>query len=397
MHKGINVLIAILAGVAAPCTIQAMDAENAVKTVLSNNPRLKAIEESHDAQRRMLGVEGRITSQPEVEFEHLWGKDGSTKWNVGVTQGFDWPGVYAKRKAGAQAQIDAFQYLYDSEALSVAMEVRLCVARMVYVNRQLEMMNEVSANLKKLQALVATGYEKGQLNILDVKKLNFEVYSIETKLADLKQEEGELQAQLAALNGGAPVAVDAAAYSLQPIRDKEYYLNAAVENNPDVKAANQKAEASRASAKVARANRLPGFSLGYRHAFEEQTHFNGFAVGVTIPVFTTSAAVSAADMEARGFNFEAVTAASSARTAISARYDDALRRSAALKDMAAVALDENYPRLLLMAYEGGQINVITYLQEINFFISARADYLSSEYNYVVDLTELNRFSLGIDG
>ena len=42
-----------------------------------------------------------------------------------------------------------------------------------------------------------------------------------------------------------------------------------------------------------------------------------------------------------------------------------------------------------MAYNGGQINVITYLQEISYFESAQAEYLAAEYSYYTDLTTLN--------
>ena len=67
-----------------------------VAEVIAGNPALGAERARMAAE---LGAEAaeNIPSDPEVSFEYLWGigklADGN-KWNAGISQSFDWPGVY---------------------------------------------------------------------------------------------------------------------------------------------------------------------------------------------------------------------------------------------------------------------------------------------------------------
>ena len=49
--------------------------------------------------------------------------------------------------------------------------------------------------------------------------------------------------------------------------------------------------------------------------------------------------------------------------------------------------------LLKKALDGGQINLITYIQEVNFFLEAQQNYIDVEYRYYQALTFLNRYTL----
>ena len=46
--------------------------------------------------------------------------------------------------------------------------------------------------------------------------------------------------------------------------------------------------------------------------------------------------------------------------------------------------------LLRKALDGGEINLFTYIQEINYFIDAQCEYQDLRYNYYTALTKLNR-------
>lgn len=360
----------------------------AVTEILVNNLSLKALAHEHKAEAIELNAAGRLTSQPEVEYEHLF-SGGEKKWNIGVTQSFDWPDVYRRRKQEADKRIGAFTYLYAAEQRRVAREAMQLLDNAVYVHKQLRLSDLLIDNITTLKQKISTAYDHGQVTLLDVKKLDFELYTLTAKRADLEQESDNITAQLTALNGGTPLSVDIAEYAPQQLLAQADYKRIAVEDNPTVKASLAMADAQRLASRTAAAERLPGFSIGYRHAYEERTHFNGFAIGLSLPVFTTKSASVAADTRALAVEFDAGETIAALNARIDASYADVLRRGAALKEMAKVALDNKYPELLLMAYNGGQINVITYLQELGYFQSARSEYLTAEYNYVVSLTDLN--------
>lgn len=53
----------------------------------------------------------------------------------------------------------------------------------------------------------------------------------------------------------------------------------------------------------------------------------------------------------------------------------------------------NQDQLLRQALDGGEINLITYLQEVNYFMEARLDYESVCHEYNKMLAKLNRTNL----
>lgn len=386
-----RIFIAALAAsaFALAANAESMNRDEAVAQIIENNLRLKALAKEHQADATELKVAGRLNTQPEVEFEHMWGPESNRKWNIGVTQGFDWPGVYKRRAREADARIGAFEYLYKAEQRQVTLEARLTIDNATYVNKQLTLTDHIISNVNKVKEKVSTAYQHGQVTLLDIKKIDFELYSLNAKRAELQQQLDALKSQLSTLNGGDSLNVDLNAYMPQSLLSADEYSSLAVKNNPSVKAAMQNAEAARLASRTAAAERLPGFSLGYRHAYEENTHFNGFSVGISLPVFTNKAASKAADIRAIALSFEASETATAQKARINATYTDAARRGQSLREMSKVVLENNYPDLLLMAYNGGQINVITYLQELSFFESAQSEYLAAEYAYITDLTTLN--------
>ena len=146
---GLAVLAFEAANAEVPAAKGTVGRDAAVTMILENNPRLKALAENQKAESTQLSVAGRFNNQPEVEFEHMWGKGGVTKWNAGVTQSFDWPGVYGRRREEAQARMGAFRYLYAAEARSIATEAMLLFDNAVYVQKQIALLDKLIANLKQ--------------------------------------------------------------------------------------------------------------------------------------------------------------------------------------------------------------------------------------------------------
>jgi hypothetical protein len=58
---------------------------------------------------------------------------------------------------------------------------------------------------------------------------------------------------------------------------------------------------------------------------------------------------------------------------------------------AIFANDVDYLALLKKSYDGGQITVLDYLLEINYFTEARLNYLALCHDYRLRLADLNRY------
>ena len=146
-----------------------------------------------------------------------------------------------------------------------------------------------------------------------------------------------------------------------------------------------------ARARAIRLEAVPTFAVGYKHTFEENTHFNGFTVGLTLPSFSQKKKNRVAQLEAEAVNFEASYEADRQRAEMQATYEEALTLAKALESYRELTGDESYLRLRDKAYQAGQLTVIDYLNEINLFTTARLGYLDLEYRYNLALTRLNRY------
>lgn len=390
MKKAIIFAAAVLATTTAGA--RTLSQAEAIDTIIGNNTRLKALRANAEADYQSDLYEAKRLNDPEVEFEHLWGPDDNKKWNIGVSQSFDWPGAYGKRIRTAESRRQAWTYRYAAEELSLRTSAKEAFAMGVYARRRLDLLQRVYENMDSLRNYITTGYRDGQLTILDVKKIQLELYGLRARIADVSQESMQAGAELAALNDGNALDADFGAYPAEPMYDLSRYLEYASSANPDVTAAEATAKSARLEADAVAASRMPGFTVGYRHAFEEEQHFNGFAIGVSLPVYSRSRAVKAAKLRATASGFDAAEASASARSAVTAAYSVAEKRRNALSELNDVTLDESYPRLLLMAYKGGQINIITYIQELNYYLSARETRLDAEYQLRLALITLNKYN-----
>lgn len=390
MKKAIIFAAAVLATTTAGA--RTLSQAEAIDTIIGNNTRLKALRANAEADYQSDLYEAKRLNDPEVEFEHLWGPDDNKKWNIGVSQSFDWPGAYGKRIRTAESRRQAWTYRYAAEELSLRTYAKEAFAMGVYARRRLDLLQRVYENMDSLRNYITTGYRDGQLTILDVKKIQLELYGLRARIADVSQESMQAGAELAALNDGNALDADFGAYPAEPMYDLSRYLEYASSANPNVTAAEATAKSARLEADAVAASRMPGFTVGYRHAFEEEQHFNGFAIGVSLPVYSRSRAVKAAKLRATASGFDAAEASASARSAVTAAYSVADKRRNALSELNDVTLDESYPRLLLMAYKGGQINVITYIQELNYYLSAREARLDAEYQLRLALITLNKYN-----
>lgn len=386
------IIFAVAAFAAATAGARTLSQAEAIDTIISSNSRLKALRANAEADYQSDLYEAKRLNDPEVEFEHLWGSDDNKKWNIGVSQSFDWPGAYGKRIRTAESRRQAWTYRYAAEELSLRTSAKEAFAMGVYARRRLDLLQRVYENMDSLRNYITTGYRDGQLTILDVKKIQLELYGLRARIADVSQESMQAGAELAALNDGNALDADFGAYPAEPMYDLSRYLEYASSANPDVTAAEATAKSARLEADAVAASRMPGFTVGYRHAFEEEQHFNGFAIGVSLPVYSRSRAVKAAKLRATASGFDAAEASASARSAVTAAYSVAEKRRNALSELNDVTLDESYPRLLLMAYKGGQINVITYIQELNYYLSARETRLDAEYQLRLALITLNKYN-----
>lgn len=371
---------AFTAGATCPMDSLAAAIADANPSFKARCAELKAGSAAAQADGMLPGVE--------VDGEHLWGRGGDNRWGFGISQSFDWPGVYAAKRRARRAGDNAFSQLAASERVELTLEAKLALIDLVAARRNTAVIAEIYKNVTELTAFTQKALDHGQATILDLRKLQIEGLDMALRLEQAGQAQSEAVARLRAMgyDGDVPEDMDYPEASADYAAAESRWMS-----SPAVRASQSGAEAAAERASAAARSSLPGFSLGYRHQFEGGNHFNGVSVGIALPSWGVSRAKAAAKAEAEAARLQAEWQV--AQTV--AAFDDARRRleglSGRMKAYDEALSDADYVVLLRKSLDGGQISTLTYIQEINFFLEARLSRENTARDYHAALAVINKY------
>ncbi len=377
-------------------TTVAQDYETLLKTIVANNPDIATMEASIESEVLSIKSENNLPDT-DVDFEHQWGpKEVGNKWSVGISQGFEWPGVYSERRKAAQSATDAMTFLKRSNYLDKLLEVKLLFIDIVNTRKNIAVMDEVLNHMTQLKEKYHNGYHQGEVTILDVNKIDIEYISVSRRCNELKTQLTILENSLTAFNGGKDCSAITAVLNDYPqdmILSEVDYVEMIKQNDPMLGYNSFMTKSQASTAKAAKLKNLPGFSLGYLHVNELGTHFNGFKIGLSLSLFSNRNKVAASKALLRSLENEG-TSVEVAK--LSEMYSDrakVLMLHKEINEYRPVFEDSNNIALLKKALDGGEISLLTYLQEVNYFLSAQREYMDIVYQYHYSLARLNRYEL----
>lgn len=379
-----------------PSAIGAASFDDALQEVMSNN--LTARIESARGQAQVETIRGENTLEsPEVEFAHMFGTtpDTNNKWTLSVSQSFDWPGVYAARREAARTAQTASHYLLESTFLDLRQEIKTLLIDIIYNTQLVEMQSELVDRMNRMEEYYRKAADAGAETRLDYNKTVIERIAVHRELHSLEAQRESLVASLQALNGGKDVTAIiknlGSAYPIVPAVEGNVSAELIKERDPQYAAAMAAVEAARSMVRVEKRSRIPGFSIGYEHETDGDERFDGFSFGLTLPVWGRKHQIKASTLEAEASLMDAEMAL--ARRVAEMNGD--LRQLKSLRkiidEYEPVINDKANLTLLRKALEAGQINFLTFIEEVNYFIAAKRDYLDTLYQYNLTLARLSRY------
>lgn len=384
----------IISFIASVCLTVTMMGENPViSEILRDNPTLSALRSSQKAEFESYGADNTLNG-PEAEFEYLRGADGQTKWSFGVTQGFDWPGVYSARKKVNESRHSAFEYILKARSLDIAVEANSLLIQYHYASLRREALLELKSALIKINESLESGLEAGSVTIIDKMKAELEQNSVDRDIRLVDASLAAIKTNLIELAGREIDLTMINPVITPELSDNaESYIQTAVESDPTLEAAIATSAVCRLEADVTRKSSLPSFSVGYRHEREEGVHFNGFAVSVALPSWGLNKRRLAAA--------SAITASLSEedriRVSLTARIRSEWNQAAALKRDLEASNDREfrnkYVKLLEEAYQAGELSVLDFVREVTYCREVAMNLIDLREQYAQLIASLNRYEL----
>lgn len=368
--------------------------DDAVSAIMANSSELVLERERDSAELLSLKSENRL-ADPELSFSHDWGmKHIGNKWSVGISQSFDWPGLYKSRSEESSRLKSAMALKQDATTVETRLKVRQALIEYIGTCKQLALDRELLKHFDTLLHAYTQTEARGEMNIIDVNKLKVEQASASRKVSEDIAALDEAVARLEQLNGGHhchELLEKLSDYPETILLPEEHYKELAEQHNPTVSYLSAMTEVADIQYKTAGLERLPGFSVGYLYAYELGDRFNGISLGITLPFYSNKSKRNAAIINRHTYEIEAENTVRQSVTEISHDYKALQIIAEELESLRPIINDTNVMRLLDKARDGGEMNLLTYIQEVCYFASARADYISLEKEYHSRLAQLNKF------
>lgn len=366
-------------GTAGAFAITPQEAANAILSRNGDRLQIAVAQNAKDLETRTIAN----APDPSIEGDYMWMPAGvDNRWNVGIGYEMEWPGVYKSRRELGKAMREANAAEADAGVYEKYVEILKEIGIYLYAERRIDMMRHIQAATDSLHNAAVRAEKGGQMSRLDLSKITLEQGRVNTLIANLEAEKSGSEGNLKTLNGGNDCSVLLNSidrtWVMTPTHSLDEYLEEA-RTNPELKKVISELEVADRNISVAKAEGLPGISVGYHHDFEDAMHFNGATLGFSIPLFSNHGKVKAAQAAKAVAEYQVNVTTDKVESEITALYDEVQLIDQALKVPMEVFATTDYNTLLLKAYRGGELSLTDYLQERSWFSEAHLDLLELQY------------------
>lgn len=371
------------------------DINAVLASIEENNTTLQASRKTMEA-RKIANRTGIYLSNPEVEFGYLWGDPATIgkRTDFSVTQSFDLATLTGRKSSVANEQNVLAEWEYKMERMNILLEAKRYCIDLIYYNALLQ---ELDLRLQHAET-IAAGYEerlkRGDVSLLEYNKARLNLSSAQGEISRVEVERSSLLEQLKRLNGGEAISVESAEFEplLLPPRFDDWYLSAE-EQSPALAYIRQQVAIEKQQVALSQAMNLPTLTAGYLSEKVVGETYQGFTVGVSIPLWENKNQVRQARAAVKAAESRVEDGKQQFYSGLQLLYN----RTAGLKTAA-----ENYRQslemansseLLKKALDAGEISLLEYVLEMGLYYDTVNRALEAEREYQLAYAELSAVEL----
>lgn len=366
--------------------------EAILQEVEEHSPRIGALKAQLDASLSEIR-QSNVLEDPQVEFAYFFGDPSSVgnRWDLGVSQSFDFPTTYLhRRRAARQAGVNV-QWQYRAERQDILLQAHQLCIEWVYYNGVISISGQQLAMAEQLNTAAARQVDVGDITVLDYNKVRMELQTRKNDFGRLLAERDAVVQELCALNGDLPLELPDTAYTFlsQTLpADFETWWDEVAARSPVLRYAEGEVERARQEVRVAKSGWWPKLSLGYASENEKEESLHGVVVGVSLPAWNNRHKVR----QARAAETAARQEALDKRLVFMARlrglYRKAQTQHRVVTELADLMFTQDTERLLARAYREGRLTRQEYLSGLMEYLDMKRQLLSDERDYQLTLSEL---------
>ncbi len=381
------------------CILIPAGAQNSVEKILqeieANNTTLQALQKQIEAQK--LGNKTGIwLPNPEITFEHLWGtpREIGNQNDFAITQSFDFPTVYGYRNKLAGMENQNLDRFYQSERINILLRAKQTIIKLIYNNA----LSKDYARRVEIDQIIVGAYQKkfdqGEANAIEKNKVYMALIACVNKKKKIDIEREVLLNELKSLNGGKEIQYNETNIPLTPLPSNfDVWYAAAESKSPVLQYLSKKVDISEQQVKLSRVQSLPKLSAGYYSERILGEKLQGAVIGISIPLWENRNTVK----HAKAGILSSKSALEDSRIQFHNRLQSLFNQSVGLRETAqkyrdALSSYSNEP-LLRKALDAGEISLLDYLLEVEFYYDAFNNMLEAECDYALAVAELTAVEL----
>jgi cobalt-zinc-cadmium efflux system outer membrane protein len=393
MKKIIYVLLLII-GFAFNTNAQST-IDSVLSTIERNNKTIIANVQFREA-KKMKYKTGLTPYNPKVDFDYLNGSPvgAGNQTDFAVTQAFDFPTAYSKKKQLSNTQIEQVEFQLISSKQDVLLESKIICIKLIYRNKFHTEINKRKKNTEKWLSDFQSKLNNGEGNIFDVNKAKLQLIEINALFQDNVSVINQLNLKLTELNGGQSIVFLNATFSQNlSILDFES-LEAEIEaSDPVRKYLDQEIVIAQKQIELSKAMALPKLETGYRYQAILGQTFNGIHLGLTIPLWENKNRVKAEQASLIFSDLNLEDHKNEHYYDLKQKYEKQENLKITLAEYDSLFSSSNQIDLLDKSLSMGQISTIEYFMEMTYYYNALNNYLKTEMEYQKVLAELYKYKL----
>lgn len=361
----------------------------------ANSLELKAMQAVREADA-LEARTGLTPADPEVEYSYLWGKpeEIGNRQDISVTQELDFPTAYANRKRYADSKGQEIENEYREKRMELLLQAQELCIELVCQNALYDVCKRQTENAQVIADAYTDLSRSGSANAIDSNKARMNLATMQDRLSRIDLERERILAELKRMNGGKTLSLDSSDFpevvlpaSYQALADE---CQAA---SPSLAYYESLTRSADDNLRTVRSEALPKWSIGYTGEFVSGENFRGVTVGLNIPLWENRNRVR----QARAQKIAALKSADDARADYMSELEVLYNEAVSLQQSASAYADAidaaSNSELLLKAWQGGQIGLLDYMQEIEYTFECSERMIETQRDFMLAAGRLQAFRL----
>ena len=370
--------------------------DEVLRSIEANNKELQANGQLTVSKKLEAKLDNNLPD-PSVSYVHQYGnREGmGIQGELVASQSFDFPSVYVQKNKLAKSKAASYDRQGAEFRQQILLQAKELCLDLVLLNQQKALLDQRRQNAEQLSELYATRLQSGDANILETNKINLELLNAKTEARMNEATRIAKLQELATLNGG--IAIDFTDTTYTPVKELlsfEELRSEAVTSNPQLLTLKSEQIAAQRQLSVNKSKGLPGFELGYRlNTATGGERFNGFLVGVTIPLFSNRNNVRQAKAQSLYTDLQLESTTSTVESELRQLYNQSLALRTSMDEYNVVLKSQNNLALLNKAIQTGQISMIEYFVDVTTLYQSMQNYMQLQNEYQKVMAQLYKYKL----